>query len=155
MKMYQFKSLWIMMTSWPASTKCSVFVCGSSGVELTANSLMERLDNGVLLCQLAQLLQEKMIHTSNGKVQQQHQVMHTFTHTDMCVPAHVLYSSCVCLCMCAENNHSPSWEEWSTGEPMQLLGHFSPETTRPTSSTGVERSALMRLTCLNQRIWVS
>ncbi|XP_076594065.1 growth arrest-specific protein 2 [Chaetodon auriga] len=42
------------------------------GVDLTVDSLMERLDNGVLLCQLAQLLQEKMIHTSNGKVLQQH-----------------------------------------------------------------------------------
>uniref|UniRef100_A0A3Q3XHT2 Uncharacterized protein n=1 Tax=Mola mola TaxID=94237 RepID=A0A3Q3XHT2_MOLML len=38
------------------------------GVQLTADSLMDRLDNGVLLCQLAQLLQEKMIHTNNGKV---------------------------------------------------------------------------------------
>lgn len=41
-----------------------------SGVELTADSLMDGLDNGVLLCQLAQLLQEKMIHTNNGKVPQ-------------------------------------------------------------------------------------
>ncbi|KAL7405577.1 hypothetical protein ABVT39_003473 [Epinephelus coioides] len=36
-------------------------------VDLTADSLMERLDNGVLLCQLAQLLQDKMMHTNNGK----------------------------------------------------------------------------------------
>ncbi|XP_037616187.1 growth arrest-specific protein 2 [Sebastes umbrosus] len=37
------------------------------GVELTADSLMERLDNGVVLCQLAQLIQDKMMHTNNGK----------------------------------------------------------------------------------------
>ncbi|KAM7424240.1 hypothetical protein PAMA_000536 [Pampus argenteus] len=37
------------------------------GEDLTADSLMERLDNGVLLCQLAQLLQDKMIHVNNGK----------------------------------------------------------------------------------------
>lgn len=29
---------------------------------------MDRLDNGVLLCQLARLLQDKMIQSSNGKV---------------------------------------------------------------------------------------
>lgn len=39
-----------------------------SGAQLTADSLMDGLDNGVLLCQLAQLLQEKMIHTNEGKV---------------------------------------------------------------------------------------
>lgn len=48
----------------------------SSGVDLTADSLMERLDNGALLCQLAQLLQEKMIRANDGKV------MHTFTCTE-------------------------------------------------------------------------
>lgn len=55
----------------------SVLVCGSSGVDLTADSLMERLDNGVLLCQLAQLIQDKMTHTNNGKVlQHKHKTMH-------------------------------------------------------------------------------
>lgn len=46
-------------------------MCGFSGVDLTADSLMDRLDNGILLCELAHLLQEKMIHTNNGKVLQQ------------------------------------------------------------------------------------
>lgn len=41
----------------------------SSGAALTADSLMDGLDNGVLLCQLAQQLQERMIRTNNGKVQ--------------------------------------------------------------------------------------
>uniref|UniRef100_A0A668US04 Uncharacterized protein n=1 Tax=Oreochromis aureus TaxID=47969 RepID=A0A668US04_OREAU len=34
-------------------------------VDLTADNLMESLDNGVLLCELAQLLQDKMIHNNN------------------------------------------------------------------------------------------
>ncbi|XP_061830975.1 growth arrest-specific protein 2-like [Nerophis lumbriciformis] len=37
------------------------------GVDLTADSLMDRLDNGVLLCQMAQFLQDKMSHSNNGK----------------------------------------------------------------------------------------
>lgn len=59
-------------------TYCTVFACGFSGVDLTADSLMDRLDNGVLLCQLAQLLQEKMIHTNNGKVLQQEEFQKGF-----------------------------------------------------------------------------
>uniref|UniRef100_A0A8C2WWS1 Growth arrest specific 2 n=1 Tax=Cyclopterus lumpus TaxID=8103 RepID=A0A8C2WWS1_CYCLU len=38
------------------------------GGHLTADSLMESLDNGVVLCQLAQLLQDKMMHPNNGKL---------------------------------------------------------------------------------------
>lgn len=45
--------------------------CVFSGFQLTADSLMDRLNNGILLCQLAQLLQEKMIHSNNGKVLKQ------------------------------------------------------------------------------------
>ncbi|XP_054626364.1 growth arrest-specific protein 2 [Dunckerocampus dactyliophorus] len=37
------------------------------GVDLTADNLMDRLDNGVLLCEMAQFLQDKMSHSSNGK----------------------------------------------------------------------------------------
>ncbi|XP_077569736.1 growth arrest-specific protein 2 [Stigmatopora nigra] len=37
------------------------------GGDLTADSLIEQLDNGVVLCQLAQLLQEKMSQSNNGK----------------------------------------------------------------------------------------
>uniref|UniRef100_A0A3Q3JZP8 Growth arrest-specific 2b n=1 Tax=Monopterus albus TaxID=43700 RepID=A0A3Q3JZP8_MONAL len=36
-------------------------------LELRTLVLMDRLDNGVLLCQLAQLLQEKMLHAINDK----------------------------------------------------------------------------------------
>lgn len=35
--------------------------------DFTADSLMDRLDNGVLLCQLAQLLQDKMVHANNSR----------------------------------------------------------------------------------------
>ncbi|XP_029979666.1 growth arrest-specific protein 2 [Sphaeramia orbicularis] len=35
-------------------------------VDLTADNLMERLENGVILCQLAQTLQEKMINNGNN-----------------------------------------------------------------------------------------
>lgn len=51
------------------------------GVDLTADNLMESLDNGVLLCELAQLLQDKMIHNNNGKVMWQHKVMCTIICT--------------------------------------------------------------------------
>ncbi|KAF3686508.1 Growth arrest-specific protein 2 [Channa argus] len=51
----------------PMKEDLSFWLNNTMGVDLTADSLMERLDNGVLLCQLAQLLQEKMIHSNNGK----------------------------------------------------------------------------------------
>ncbi|XP_055088014.1 growth arrest-specific protein 2 isoform X1 [Periophthalmus magnuspinnatus] len=37
-------------------------------VDLTADSLMDGLDNGVILCQLAQMLQDKMMQANNSKV---------------------------------------------------------------------------------------
>lgn len=45
------------------------------GVDVTADTLMDRLDNGVVLCQLAQFLQEKMSHSNNAKVLKQNQII--------------------------------------------------------------------------------
>lgn len=64
-------------------------MCVFSGVQLTADGLMDRLDNGVLLCQLAQLLQEKMIHTNNSKVLQRDRfrsayALYLIDSTDVC-----------------------------------------------------------------------
>lgn len=94
---------------WPWVTVMnSVFVCWFSGVDLTADSLMERLDNGVLLCQLAQLLQDKMVHNNNGKVLQQHKVMRMFTrkhaindklmNANSCYQPRSFQKGCIWLC---------------------------------------------------------
>ncbi|XP_037551298.1 growth arrest-specific protein 2 [Nematolebias whitei] len=45
----------------------ALWLSKTMGVNFTADSLIEQLDNGVLLCQLAKLLQEKMVHTNKGK----------------------------------------------------------------------------------------
>ncbi|KAM9825207.1 growth arrest-specific protein 2 [Syngnathus typhle] len=51
----------------PMKEDLALWLNNIMGVDVTADNLMDRLDNGVILCQLAQFLQDKMSHNSNGK----------------------------------------------------------------------------------------
>lgn len=45
-----------------------LYVSPWSGLEITSETFMDRLDNGFLLCQLAETLQERFRHNNGSKV---------------------------------------------------------------------------------------